>query len=134
MNTWQIERSEFKESQRLICKSALWLLAVSSDDELLEWTIHLHREGLQIRCPKDQKQKLNQKKQKVTFKHYQMLKTLAQTYPQTWDLMSDIEMLTENWLWQRHWHAIQREALERLWIRSFYNFNICIFVHLKIFC
>ena len=94
MNTWQIERSEFKESQRLICKSALWLLAVSSDDELLEWTIHLHREELQIRCPKHQKHKLNQKKQKVTFKHYQMLKTLAQTYPQTWDRMSDIEMLT----------------------------------------
>ena len=45
-----------------------------------------------------------------------MLKTLVKTYPETWDLMSDIEMLTENWLWQRHWHAMQSEALERLYI------------------
>ena len=45
--------------------------------------------------------------------------------------MSDIEWFIENWgaLAERHWHAMPSEALERLGIRSFSNFGVCIYAH-----
>ena len=50
--------------------------------------------------------------------------------------MSEIEKFIENWeaLAERHWHAMLSEALERLGIRSFSNFDVCIYAHLCTFC